>query len=344
MSGDDTRRPASGNAPAPASPVTGSPPATEAMPGGPLPAVVWPGTEPVAPRAEAWATARTPPSTRMESIAFARAIDLRWQDLEEDNGVALRLPWSTAVSVGGAGTAIDPRALLTVFDHACGGAVHEVLGPRSPTATIDLRIDFMRTPPPDTDAVIHCRALSVDAASVLVQGFSWFGDDPRPTAMCVGRFIVGSAPGRSNEKSDGFPKPVIAPADAIAAVAAERAAFGRFADTLGATIDAQGGDLPALPRLVGAPMLPALHGGAVASLLIGTADARMAATVGPRQTLNSVTIQYLRASRLVPTRAVATIDKPGSRASFVSAVATQDDGGRVVASAQLSYMEGAASA
>jgi hypothetical protein len=139
--------------------------------------------------------------------------------------------------------------------------VHSVLGPNSPTATLDLRVDYFRTPPPDTEAVVRCLCVAADDFSITVQGFSTFGADPRPTAMVIGRFIVGAAPGRSNEGGDGFVKSVVASSETIAAVDRERERFGDFTQTLGASLTQDGAQCPALPRLVGAPMLPALHGG-----------------------------------------------------------------------------------
>ena len=286
-----------------------------------------------------WARQRHSPSERMESIAFARAMDVRWHEAR-DGVVSLQLPFSPAVSVAGPGTPIDPGALLALFDHACGGAVHGLLGPGSPTATLDLRVDYFRPPPPDTDAVVRCRCVSADSASVTVQGFSTFGNDGEPTAMVVGRFIVGADPGRTKQGGDGFPTPVVAPPGMVEAVDAERAQLLTFRQTLGAEVSDPWAEFAALPRLVGAPMLPALHGGAVASLMMAATDARVAAAVGPSQGLSSITVRYLRASRLAATRALASIDKQGSSATFASAVVTQDDGARITATAQMIYLAG----
>ena len=288
------------------------------------------------------------PSELMESIAFARALGLRWQETR-DGEVALRLPFSPAVSEAGPHTPMDPRALFTLFDHACGGAVHRLLGPSEPTATLDLRVDYLRAAPAATPVIVRCSGLARDQASVTVQGFAFFGDDPHPFAVALGRFIVGSAPGRSHEGPDGFARPNIASGQTLRAVEAQREAFENFTQTLG--LEAVPGDpasadvqFPPLARLVGAPMLPALHGGAVGALLMAATDRQMGLAQEQikreeRQVLASVTVRYLRASRLALTRARPSIDKAGARATFASAVALQDDGTRLTATAQMIYLK-----
>lgn len=115
----------------------------------------------------------------------------------------------------------------------------------------------------------------------------------------------------------------------------DRLPYARF---LGLTSD-QDGDLltvtmPFAERLIGNPMLPALHGGATAALLELTAVAQVALSY-PRLRLPrpiNVTVAYLRTGRPVDVRARARISKAGRRVAHVLAEAWQDDEAQPIAS------------
>ena len=101
----------------------------------------------------------------------------------------------------------------------------------------------------------------------------------------------------------------------------------------------QDGDLltvtmPFADRLIGNPMLPALHGGATAALLELTAVAQVALSY-PRLRLPrpiNVTVAYLRSGRPADVHARARISKAGRRVAHVLAEAWQDDETQPIAS------------
>lgn len=108
----------------------------------------------------------------------------------------------------------------------------------------------------------------------------------------------------------------------------ERLPYARF---LGLTTAADGDVLtvtmPFADRLVGNPILPALHGGSTAALLELTAVAQVA-LLYPRLRLPrpiNVTVAYLRSGRPVDVHARARISKAGRRVAHVLAEAWQDD-------------------
>ena len=82
--------------------------------------------------------------------------------------------------------------------------------------------------------------------------------------------------------------------------------------------------LPFDPRLIGNPILPALHGGVVASFLELAALARLDAE-GERARTIDITVDYLRPARPVTTYAEARILKLGRRAANLTVEAWQDD-------------------
>ena len=115
----------------------------------------------------------------------------------------------------------------------------------------------------------------------------------------------------------------------------DRVPYARF---LGLATGQQGETLtvtmPFADRLIGNPMLPALHGGSTAALLELTAVAQVALT-WPRLRLPrpiNVTVAYLRSGRPVDVHARARISKAGRRVAHVLAEAWQEDEAQPIAS------------
>jgi uncharacterized protein (TIGR00369 family) len=110
-----------------------------------------------------------------------------------------------------------------------------------------------------------------------------------------------------------------------------------YARFLGLTTQAEGDHLivtmPFADRLIGNPVLPALHGGSTAALLELTAVAQVAALYPalrlPRPI--NVTVAYLRSGRPVDVRARARINKAGRRVAHVLAQAWQEDESQPIA-------------
>jgi len=92
--------------------------------------------------------------------------------------------------------------------------------------------------------------------------------------------------------------------------------------------------MPFADKLIGNPMLPALHGGSTAALLEMTAVAQVALSY-PRLRLPrpiNVTVSYLRSGKPVDVLARARISKAGRRVAHVVAEAWQDDPANPIAS------------
>jgi uncharacterized protein (TIGR00369 family) len=92
--------------------------------------------------------------------------------------------------------------------------------------------------------------------------------------------------------------------------------------------------MPFADRLIGNPMLPALHGGSTAALLELTAMAQLA-LVFPSARLPrpiNVTVAYLRTGRPVDVFARAKISRAGRRLAHVQAEAWQEERAQPIAS------------
>ncbi|WP_374514835.1 PaaI family thioesterase [Brevundimonas sp.] len=111
-----------------------------------------------------------------------------------------------------------------------------------------------------------------------------------------------------------------------------------YARFLGLTTESDGDELtvimPFADRLIGNPLLPALHGGSTAALLELTAVAQVA-RLYPRLRLPrpiNVTVAYLRSGRPLDVKARARISKAGRRVAHVEARAWQESEDQPIAS------------
>jgi uncharacterized protein (TIGR00369 family) len=102
--------------------------------------------------------------------------------------------------------------------------------------------------------------------------------------------------------------------------------------------------MPFAPILIGNPVLPALHGGAIGSFLETAAIAQVIWELGGGRLPKpiDITIDYLRSGRAVDTRARARIAKRGRRVVNVHAELWQDDAEKPVASLRGHFLLAAA--
>lgn len=100
------------------------------------------------------------------------------------------------------------------------------------------------------------------------------------------------------------------------------------------------GRLPASETTIGNPMLPALHGGAIAALLESSAHFELffneATTTLPKTI--TATFDYLRSGRPVDTFVHSRVFKQGRRVCTVHASAWQDDEQRPIATATVQLL------
>jgi len=117
-----------------------------------------------------------------------------------------------------------------------------------------------------------------------------------------------------------------------------------YADLLGATLDHDADGAPVLlmpfgDHVVGRPGF--LHGGAIAGLLELAALATLRHALGDEPVgikPVTVTADFQRGGRAVPTRAAATVTRLGTRVANVEAIAWQDDRTRPIATARLNCL------
>jgi uncharacterized protein (TIGR00369 family) len=244
------------------------------------------------------------------------------------------LPYRPAF-VGNTETGVLHGGVVTaMLDESCGMAVQLALDGTRAIATLDLRIDYQKpaTPGLAIRAHSHCYRVTRSIAFVRSTAYQEAEDDPVATATAC--FMIGA--NRTNMLTDARLHDGALPACEAPDDPAGPFANSPFARFLGVSI-ADDGTLvmPFSQKIIGNPILPAIHGGMTGAFL------ETAAVVGVTRELGAaappkpigLTINYLRSGRALDSFARVSIVKQGRRVVAFEAQAWQDDPAKPIASA-----------
>lgn len=127
------------------------------------------------------------------AIPHANALGLELVDVG-DGTATIRMPYckdlvgepTTGVIAGG--------AVSAMMDTCCGAAV--IAHPENPgvTATIDLRIDYMRAATPGQAITTRATCYHITRSVAFVRAEAWDEDVERPVASATGAFTVQAEP------------------------------------------------------------------------------------------------------------------------------------------------------
>lgn len=110
-----------------------------------------------------------------------------------------------------------------------------------------------------------------------------------------------------------------------------------YAQFLGISVDQKGNEITTVmkfdQKLIGNPLLPALHGGVIGAFLEMTAIIQLAYETGSAAIPKPIglTVDYLRSGKPIDTYARAHITKQGRRVATVHAEAWQEDRSKPIA-------------
>ena len=128
----------------------------------------------------------------VETVPQASALGFKLRSIEPSKGSILT-PWREDL-VGDPDTGVIAGGVITaLLDHACGLAtISMATDSRTPfaTATLDLRIDYMRPAEPGLRLVARAECYRVTRTVAFVRVVAVDDDLSRPVAMGTGAFSV----------------------------------------------------------------------------------------------------------------------------------------------------------
>jgi uncharacterized protein (TIGR00369 family) len=131
----------------------------------------------------------------IEAIPHSRALGMQLDALED--GIAeISMPYDLRL-VGDPRTGvIHGGAVSALMDTCCGAAVMSHPDAPAGTATIDLRIDYMRAAEPGARIIARAACYHVTRTVAFVRATAHDGDADHPVASATGSFTIERTEGR----------------------------------------------------------------------------------------------------------------------------------------------------
>jgi uncharacterized protein (TIGR00369 family) len=123
----------------------------------------------------------------------SQALGFRFISAGDGHG-SIEVPWrEDLVSDPDAGI-IAGGVVTTLLDHTCGLAISSSGSSHISTATLDLRIDYMRPAAPRAGIIAAAHAYKLTRSVAFLRAQAWDVDPADPIATAQGAFILNRAP------------------------------------------------------------------------------------------------------------------------------------------------------
>ena len=175
------------------------------------------------------------------------------------------------VFVGDTETGVLHGGVVTaMLDESCGMAVQLALDGTRAIATLDLRIDYQKPATPGLDIKAHSVCYRVTRSIAFVRSTAYQESEDDPVATATACFMVGA--NRTNMLTDRPMDFRASPTLEAPGDPASPFAKSPFARCLGIRVGDDGTlVMPFSPKIIGNPILPAIHGGMTGAFLETTA-------------------------------------------------------------------------
>ncbi|WP_375550323.1 PaaI family thioesterase [Rhodophyticola porphyridii] len=128
----------------------------------------------------------------IEAIPFSKALRMHLDEIGEGLA-AISMPYDAAL-VGDPRTGVIHGGAVSALMDTCGGAaVMSHADAPAGTATIDLRIDYMRPATPGQRIVARAECYHVTRSVAFVRAQAFDEDETRPVAAATGAFTIEQA-------------------------------------------------------------------------------------------------------------------------------------------------------
>lgn len=126
----------------------------------------------------------------IDSLPLCRAFGIY---LDQGDTLQFVLPYSEGIIGDPSTGVVHGGAISTLLDTACGAVTYTHPENTVPTATIDLRIDYMRPARPNFDIRAEATVYQTTRHVAFLRGVAWDETREKPIATATGTFVFGKA-------------------------------------------------------------------------------------------------------------------------------------------------------